>query len=108
LTPLALLHALQTIETRHGRTRPYHHAPRTLDLDILFYGDETINQPELTLPHPRMHQRAFVLEPLCELAPDHMIAGETVNRWRQRCTDQPIERMTNGPFWTPSSPADSR
>ena len=70
LTPLALLHALQAIETRFGRERPYHHAPRTLDLDLLRHGSQRIATTELTLPHPRLHERAFVLVPLAEIAPD--------------------------------------
>ena len=70
LPPLALLHALQAIETRFGRERPYHHAPRTLDLDLLRHGLQRIATPELTLPHPRLHERAFVLVPLAEIAPD--------------------------------------
>jgi 2-amino-4-hydroxy-6-hydroxymethyldihydropteridine diphosphokinase len=70
LTPLALLHALQAIETRFGRERPYHHAPRTLDLDLLRHGSQRVATTELTLPHPRLHERAFVLVPLAEIAPD--------------------------------------
>ena len=69
LAPLALLQALQAIEQAHGRQRPYHHAPRTLDLDLLLHGDTVLNTPVLTLPHPRLHQRAFVLLPLLALAP---------------------------------------
>lgn len=69
LGALALLHALQAIEHRAGRLRPYRNAPRTLDLDILLYGDEIISNDELTVPHPRMAQRAFVLVPLVEIAP---------------------------------------
>lgn len=70
-----LLAALQDIEQAHGRERPYHNAPRTLDLDLLLYGDETIDSPALTVPHPRMHERAFVLQPLLEIAPDIVIPG---------------------------------
>ena len=70
LPPEALLRELQGIEQAHGRERPYRNAPRTLDLDLLLYGDQTIATPELTVPHPRMHQRAFVLLPLQELAPE--------------------------------------
>ena len=69
----ALLAALQAIETAHGRERPYRNAPRTLDLDLLLYGDEIIANPELTVPHPRMHERAFVLAPLLEIAPGTVI-----------------------------------
>jgi 2-amino-4-hydroxy-6-hydroxymethyldihydropteridine diphosphokinase len=70
-----LLAALQEIEQAHGRERPYRNAPRTLDLDLLLYGDEIIDSPDLTVPHPRMHQRAFVLVPLYEIAPDAVIPG---------------------------------
>jgi 2-amino-4-hydroxy-6-hydroxymethyldihydropteridine diphosphokinase len=70
MQPPVLLQALQAIENRFGRERPYHHAPRTLDLDLLLYGQRRIATPQLTLPHPRMHERAFVLVPLAELAPE--------------------------------------
>lgn len=70
-----LLAALQDIEQAHGRERPYRNAPRTLDLDLLLYGDEVIAGPTLTVPHPRMHERAFVLQPLLEIAPDIDIPG---------------------------------
>ena len=66
----ALLAALQAIELAHGRERPYRNAPRTLDLDLLLYGDQHISSAALTVPHPRMRARAFVLLPLVELAPD--------------------------------------
>ena len=69
LAPLALLDALQAIERQFGRQRPYPNAPRTLDLDLLLLGDLVLQTPRLTLPHPRLHQRAFVLQPLLELAP---------------------------------------
>ncbi len=64
-----LLRELQAIEARAGRRRPYRNAPRTLDLDLLLYAQVHINSPHLTLPHPRMLQRAFVLVPLAEIAP---------------------------------------
>jgi 2-amino-4-hydroxy-6-hydroxymethyldihydropteridine diphosphokinase len=70
LSPAALLEALQAIEARFGRERPYRNAPRTLDLDLLLYGQRRIVTPLLTVPHPRMHERAFVLVPLAEIAPD--------------------------------------
>lgn len=75
LAPEALLQALQEIEQQHGRERPYRNAPRTLDLDLLLYGDRCIHTPTLTVPHPRMHQRAFVLAPLAALLPDAVIPG---------------------------------
>lgn len=71
----ALLQALHGIEQAHGRERPYRNAPRTLDLDLLLYGDQQIASPTLTLPHPRMTERAFVLVPLLALAPDVVIPG---------------------------------
>ncbi|MDR2240305.1 MAG: 2-amino-4-hydroxy-6-hydroxymethyldihydropteridine diphosphokinase [Zoogloeaceae bacterium] len=71
----ALLEELFAIEARFGRQRAFHHAPRTLDLDLLLYGGETRATPRLTLPHPRMHERAFVLLPLLEIAPEAAIPG---------------------------------
>ena len=67
LAPHALLAELQRIEREHGRERPYRNAPRTLDLDLLFHGAQRLDTPTLTLPHPRLHERAFVLQPLAEL-----------------------------------------
>ena len=75
LAPLALLRQLLAIEARHGRVRSVPNAPRTLDLDLLLHGDCRLDTPELTLPHPRMHQRAFVLLPLIEIAPDATLSG---------------------------------
>ena len=72
----ALLVALHEIELAHGRERPYRNAPRTLDLDVLLYGEEQINSPTLTVPHPRMTERAFVLVPLLELAPEIRVPGK--------------------------------
>jgi 2-amino-4-hydroxy-6-hydroxymethyldihydropteridine diphosphokinase len=69
LSPRELLSALQGIEDAHGRLRPYPNAPRTLDLDLLLYGHRQSDALELTLPHPRLHLRGFVLAPLLELAP---------------------------------------
>ncbi len=69
LTAPALLNALQAIEQIAGRERPYRNAPRTLDLDLLLFGGARIDSPHLTVPHPRMGQRAFVLVPLAEVAP---------------------------------------
>jgi 2-amino-4-hydroxy-6-hydroxymethyldihydropteridine diphosphokinase len=65
-----LLDALRAIETEAGRARPYPNAPRTLDLDLLFYGSGRIDSPRLTVPHPRWSKRAFVLLPLSEIAPE--------------------------------------
>jgi len=70
LAPLDLLHALQAIEAAAGRERPYPNAPRGLDLDLLLYDDVVAGDAALTLPHPRLHERAFVVVPLLEIAPD--------------------------------------
>ena len=74
LTPEAVLQALQAIEQSAGRERPYRNAPRTLDLDILWFGDQVIDTPTLTVPHPRMAERAFVLRPLADLVPERVDA----------------------------------
>lgn len=65
-----LLRQLQALELQAGRERPYRNAPRTLDLDVLLYGDATLHGPQLTVPHPRMFERAFVLVPLAQIAPE--------------------------------------
>jgi 2-amino-4-hydroxy-6-hydroxymethyldihydropteridine diphosphokinase len=75
LSAAQLLLALQGIEQQHGRLRPYQNAPRTLDLDLLLYGAHSLQTPTLSVPHPRLHQRAFVLKPLADLAPDLVIPG---------------------------------
>lgn len=90
LPPLALLHALQAIEGAEGRERPYRNAPRTLDLDVLLYADQRIATPELTVPHPRMAERAFVLLPLAELAPERVSAAQL-----QAVAGQRIERVAD-------------
>jgi 2-amino-4-hydroxy-6-hydroxymethyldihydropteridine diphosphokinase len=94
LRPQALLSELQRIEAMHGRERPYRNAPRTLDLDLLLYGDERIAEPGLVVPHPRLHQRAFVLRPLADVAPDAIIPGlGPVSDWLAKVADQDIERL---------------
>ncbi len=76
LAPRALLEALLDIEARHGRRREFKNAPRTLDLDLLLYDDLVLHEPGLTLPHPRMCERAFVLQPMLEIAPEQAIPGK--------------------------------
>lgn len=76
LAPRALLDALLDIEARHGRHRHFKNAPRTLDLDLLLYDGLVMHAPGLTLPHPRMLERAFVLAPLAEIAPNCVIPGQ--------------------------------
>ncbi|RVT48812.1 2-amino-4-hydroxy-6-hydroxymethyldihydropteridine diphosphokinase [Rubrivivax albus] len=94
LSPGALLAALQAIEAAHGRTRPYRNAPRTLDLDLLLHGDTVLQTPALTLPHPRLHLRAFVLEPLAELAAELVIPGlGPLAPWRATAAAQAVSRL---------------
>jgi 2-amino-4-hydroxy-6-hydroxymethyldihydropteridine diphosphokinase len=80
LTPRALLARAQAVERAFGRDRAREQrwGPRTLDIDILTYDDLVLNEPELTLPHPRLFERAFVLVPLAEIAPERLIAGVRV------------------------------
>jgi 2-amino-4-hydroxy-6-hydroxymethyldihydropteridine diphosphokinase len=87
LSPDALMAALQAIEQQAGRERPYRNAPRTLDLDILLYGEHRVDRDDLQIPHPRMWQRAFVVLPLAEIAPDlvspaqvQAVAGQGLHR----------------------------
>jgi 2-amino-4-hydroxy-6-hydroxymethyldihydropteridine diphosphokinase len=75
LSPLELLERLLAIEQRLGRVRKERYGPRTIDLDLLVYGDEVVEEPGLTVPHPRLHERRFALEPLAELAPGLVIPG---------------------------------
>ena len=95
LEPLSLLDRLQAIEQEHGRERPYRNAPRTLDLDLLLYGTFTIETPRLSVPHPRMHQRAFVLRPLQDLAPALQLAQGSFATLIARCQDQKLDRLIN-------------
>jgi 2-amino-4-hydroxy-6-hydroxymethyldihydropteridine diphosphokinase len=90
LSPEELLAACLEVERALGRERTVYHGPRTLDLDILIYGDERRDGPTLTLPHPRLHERRFVLTPLCELAPDlrHPQLGLTMRELLERCPDR--------------------
>ncbi len=76
LDPLDILVAMQEIETLAGRSREVHWGPRTLDLDLITYGDAIITEPHLELPHPRAHERAFVLEPWLEIDPEGELAGK--------------------------------
>ena len=88
LDAYALLEALQQLEQRAGRERPYRNAPRTLDLDLILHGDTMLDTPTLTLPHPRMDARAFVLQPLAEIAPDRVTPAALATAAGQR-----IERL---------------
>ncbi|MDR0577424.1 MAG: 2-amino-4-hydroxy-6-hydroxymethyldihydropteridine diphosphokinase [Candidatus Accumulibacter sp.] len=95
LAPRALLAALFGVEARFGRRRDFRHAPRTLDLDLLLYDAETISAPDLEVPHPRMHLRAFVLAPLLEIAPDCRIPGRgSAAAWLPAASMQRIEKLS--------------
>ena len=88
------LEALFAIEARFGRQRSVPNAPRTLDLDLLLYGDLRSDDPRLTLPHPRLHERAFVLSPLAEIAPGLTIPGRgRVEELLMHCAGQRVERL---------------
>ena len=95
LDPHALLFTLHKIEQKFGRNRATETrwGPRTLDLDLLAYDDATIDKPELTLPHPRLFERAFVLVPLAEIAPERIIAGRRVKDALARLSTHGIERL---------------
>lgn len=97
LTPLALLRALQAIEQRQGRVRGERWGPRTLDLDILLFGDESLATPELRVPHPEMARRSFVLHPLAELAPALVLPdGTPLAALLAKCPADGIVRLTDG------------
>lgn len=94
----ALLAELQAIERSFGRERPYRHAPRSLDLDLLLLGAEVLNSADLTLPHPRLHQRAFVLQPLLELNPALAAPGlGALAGWLPASAGQTIQRLAPTP-----------
>ena len=94
LSPQRLLEELLKIEAWHGRSRTFANAPRTLDLDIALYGDEIVDENNLKIPHPRMHERAFVLMPLTEIAPDLVIPGQgKIADLLKRCNDPSLKRI---------------
>ncbi|MGZ5871855.1 MAG: 2-amino-4-hydroxy-6-hydroxymethyldihydropteridine diphosphokinase [Bradyrhizobium sp.] len=95
LDPHALLFTLHRIETKFGRDRANERrwGPRTLDLDLIAYDEVSLQKPELTLPHPRLFERAFVLVPLAEIAPNRVIAGRSVASALAQLSTQGIERL---------------
>src|SRR5271167_5145743 len=97
LDPHALLFTLHKIEKKFGRDRSAekHWGPRTLDLDLIAYDDVSIEKPELTLPHPRLFERAFVLVPLAEMSPDRMIGGRSVASALAELSTVGIERLSD-------------
>jgi len=89
-----LLAELHAIEARHGRQRSFPNAPRTLDLDLLLFGNAVIDTGNLKVPHPRMHERAFVLLPLVEIAPEAGVPGRgAAKTLLEKCTNQGLERL---------------
>lgn len=95
LSARKLLNDLLAVERQFGRTRRTRWAPRTLDLDILFYGDAVIHQPGLCVPHPHLHERAFVLIPLCDLAPHlkHPISRQSMRVLAAALRDSPVRKI---------------
>jgi 2-amino-4-hydroxy-6-hydroxymethyldihydropteridine diphosphokinase len=94
LKPRELMAALLSLERLHGRRRSFPNAPRTLDLDLLLYENLSLSEPGLTVPHPRLPERAFVLVPLAEIAPELEIPGHgRVRELAQRLSHEGIERL---------------
>jgi 2-amino-4-hydroxy-6-hydroxymethyldihydropteridine diphosphokinase len=91
LAPRELLHALQRIELGHGRVRAERFGPRTLDLDLIWYEGRTSADPELELPHPRAHEREFVLRPLCDVDGSLELRGRPAREWLAEATGQGVE-----------------
>jgi 2-amino-4-hydroxy-6-hydroxymethyldihydropteridine diphosphokinase len=103
LSAIALLDALQEIEREQGRIRTVRWGPRTLDLDLLLYGEETTTTPRLTVPHPRMQQRHFVLYPLCEISSETLLLpdGTQLGALLQQCSQRGLVKT---PCQLPVSP----
>jgi 2-amino-4-hydroxy-6-hydroxymethyldihydropteridine diphosphokinase len=95
LSPDALLHAVKEIERQLGRTSGPRYGPRVIDIDVLLYDRLILNTPALTIPHPRMAERAFVLAPMAELAPTltHPALGETIAELLRRVPESDVERV---------------
>ena len=93
LDPRELLARCQQVETALGRVRAERWGPRIIDLDILLFGEETVGEPGLTVPHPRLHERAFVLRPLADLVPDRVVRGRSVADWLADCPRGGIVRV---------------
>lgn len=105
LSPLALLDELQAIEQNQGRVRLRHWGPRTLDLDLLLFGNQTIDDPRLTVPHRELANRDFALQPLLDLSPDLRLPdGRPLAELRHRCADNGLQRL-EPPTGEASTPA---
>jgi 2-amino-4-hydroxy-6-hydroxymethyldihydropteridine diphosphokinase len=104
LDAAALLDLAHALEEAAGRVREVRWGPRTLDVDLLAVGDERRADPELTLPHPRAHERSFVLDPWAEVDPEFVLVptggpARTVAEWASTVTDQQVELLEGGPWW---------
>lgn len=99
LEPLALLEACLDVEKAMKRLRLERWGPRTIDLDVLTYDAITMETPDLTLPHPRMTERGFVLLPLAEILPDHLLAGRSIAQWAQTADAAGIETVDGREDW---------
>lgn len=97
LAPRALLDLIHATEADLGRERRERWGPRTVDIDILAYGDERIDEPDLTIPHPRLTERAFVLVPLLDIAADRVIEGRTLREWGAAVDHSGVEPLTPKP-----------
>lgn len=97
LPPRSLLEAILNVETLMGRSRDLRYGPRTIDIDILLYGGRAVDEPDLRIPHPRLADRRFALEPLTELAADlhHPCTGQSIRSMLASCSDRlPVRRVT--------------
>jgi 2-amino-4-hydroxy-6-hydroxymethyldihydropteridine diphosphokinase len=110
LAPHEVLHLAKNIETEMGRQPTRHWGPRLIDIDILFYDKQVIQDEELTIPHPRLAERAFVLAPLADIIPDfqHPQSGETVEGMLDRVDTSGVDRLFEMPFPTDLEPAVER
>lgn len=99
LEPEALLDLCLDIEQGMKRIRRERWGPRTLDIDVLTFGGKTLKTDRLTIPHPHMHERAFVLMPLCDYAPDAIIAGKTAKQWLKAADTAGIEAVSADRNW---------
>lgn len=99
LSAQQLLEFCLSLETKMGRTRNKRWGPRTIDIDVLFYGDLTLNEEKLQLPHPRMTERAFVMVPLSEIAPLQVIKGGLVEEWATKLNDDDLKPMDHMSDW---------
>jgi len=100
-SPVQLLEACLSIETALNRKRDVRWGPRTIDLDILIYEGLEMHTDALTLPHPRMHERGFVMKPLSDIAPDLLVRGTTVHLWMERLDISEIVEAEPASFWGP-------